>query len=408
MIMSASMLAEAWSAMGANRLRTFLTMLGMMIGVAAVVAMMAIGQGAQLAVNASIASMGSNLFIILSGASTSGGIRVGSGSAPTLTLLDAQAIAELPSINAVAPAQPGTAQVVYGSNNWSTQIYGTTPDYLTVRSWPLESGGAFTETDLRSANRVALIGATVAQNLFLDEDPVGKTLRIRNSPYLVVGLLTAKGQSLDGRDQDDTILIPVTTALQKLFGSQFQGSVRFMMAQAVSSGKMQQAERDMTELLRARHRIAEGADSDFTIRNLTALASAAAATTKVMSVMLGAIASVSLLVGGIGIMNIMLVSVTERTREIGIRMAIGARRRDILMQFLLEAIIISVIGCCIGVALGVAGALGAMQFTGIKVSITSGSIVLAFAVATAVGVFFGFYPARKAAWLKPIDALRYQ
>ena len=408
MIMSASMLAEAWSAMGANRLRTFLTMLGLMIGVAAVVAMMAIGQGAQLAVNASIASMGSNLFIILSGASTSGGIRVGSGSAPTLTLLDAQAIAELPSINAVAPAQPGTAQVVYGSNNWSTQIYGTTPDYLTVRSWPLESGGAFTETDLRSANRVALIGATVAQNLFLDEDPVGKTLRIRNSPYLVVGLLTAKGQSLDGRDQDDTILIPVTTALQKLFGSQFQGSVRFMMAQAVSSGKMQQAERDMTELLRARHRIAEGADSDFTIRNLTALASAAAATTKVMSVMLGAIASVSLLVGGIGIMNIMLVSVTERTREIGIRMAIGARRRDILMQFLLEAIIISVIGCCIGVALGVAGALGAMQFTGIKVSITSGSIVLAFAVATAVGVFFGFYPARKAAWLKPIDALRYQ
>ena len=408
MIMSASMLAEAWSAMGANRLRTFLTMLGMMIGVAAVVAMMAIGQGAQLAVNASIASMGSNLFIILSGASTSGGIRVGSGSAPTLTLLDAQAIAELPSINAVAPAQPGTAQVVYGSNNWSTQIYGTTPDYLTVRSWPLESGGAFTETDLRSANRVALIGATVAQNLFLDEDPVGKTLRIRNSPYLVVGLLTAKGQSLDGRDQDDTILIPVTTALQKLFGSQFQGSVRFMMAQAVSSGQMQQAERDMTELLRARHRIAEAADSDFTIRNLTALASAAAATTKVMSVMLGAIASVSLLVGGIGIMNIMLVSVTERTREIGIRMAIGARRRDILMQFLLEAIIISVIGCCIGVALGVAGALGAMQFTGIKVSITSGSIVLAFAVATAVGVFFGFYPARKAAWLKPIDALRYQ
>ena len=408
MIMSASMLAEAWSAMGANRLRTFLTMLGMMIGVAAVVAMMAIGQGAQLAVNASIASMGSNLFIILSGASTSGGIRVGSGSAPTLTLLDAQAIAELPSINAVAPAQPGTAQVVYGSNNWSTQIYGTTPDYLTVRSWPLESGGAFTETDLRSANRVALIGATVAQNLFLDEDPVGKTLRIRNSPYLVVGLLTAKGQSLDGRDQDDTILIPVTTALQKLFGSQFQGSVRFMMAQAVSSEKMQQAERDMTELLRARHRIAEAADSDFTIRNLTALASAAAATTKVMSVMLGAIASVSLLVGGIGIMNIMLVSVTERTREIGIRMAIGARRRDILMQFLLEAIIISVIGCCIGVALGVAGALGAMQFTGIKVSITSGSIVLAFAVATAVGVFFGFYPARKAAWLKPIDALRYQ
>ena len=407
--MIGAMLSEAWQAMGANRMRTFLTMLGMVIGVSAVILMLAIGQGARQRVQDSIASMGSNLFIILSGSVTSGGLRMGSGAAASLTIGDAQAIEELPSILAVAPSVPGTAQIVYGANNWSTQVVGTTSSFLVVRDWPLSDGNAFTDADQRSATRVALLGQTVARNLFGDDDaPVGKTIRILNSPYVVLGVLAPKGQSLDGRDQDDTILVPVTTAQRKLFGSRVAGSVRFIMVQAESAEAMSSVEKAMTDLLRQRHRIREGADDDFTIRNLTAAANAAEETAKVMALMLGAIASVSLLVGGIGIMNIMLVSVTERTREIGIRMAIGARGRDILLQFLLEAIIISVIGCLIGVLLGVGGALLVNILTGTAVVITTSSIVTAFVVAAAVGIFFGWYPANKAAAMKPIDALRYQ
>ncbi len=406
--MIGAMLGEAWMAMGANRLRTILTMLGMVIGVGAVILMLAVGQGAQQQVQASIASMGSNLFIILSGSTTSGGARMGGGAAPTLTVADAQAIEELPSVLAVAPSSPGTAQLVYGPNNWSTQIIGTTPSYLAVRDWRLSAGFPFTDSDIRSATRVALLGQTVVNNLFGDDDPVGKTIRIKNSPYVILGVLAAKGQSLDGRDQDDTVLVPVTTAQRKLFGTQFAGTVRFISAQAASSEAMPSVEKSINELLHQRHRIREGAENDFSVRNLTAMANTAAETAQVMSLMLGAIASISLLVGGIGIMNIMLVSVTERTREIGIRMAIGARGKDILLQFLLEAIIISVIGCMIGVALGVGGAFAVNKASGMAVLVTMSSIITAFVVAATVGIFFGWYPARKASLLRPIDALRFQ
>ncbi len=406
--MTLMMLGEAWLAMGANKLRTLLTMLGMVIGVGAVVLMMSIGQGAQYAIKQSIESMGSNLFILLSGSSSAGGVRSGSGGGYTLNVSDGDAISELAGVVAVAPIHPGNAQIIYGPNNWNTSVIGTTPSYLAARSWSIATGSAFTLSDVRSATRVALIGQTAAQNLFGDEDPVGKTIRIRQSPFLILGTLALKGQGMDGRDQDDTILIPLSTAQRQVFGTQFPGSVRMMMVQTSTQEIMPQVEKSMTELLRQRHRIREGQDADFFLRNLTAAADSAAESTRVMSLLLGAIASVSLLVGGIGIMNIMLVSVTERTREIGIRMAIGARQRDILLQFLLEAIIISVMGCSIGLLLGIGGALLVETFTGTAVIISASSVLVAFSVAAAVGIFFGFYPARKAAQLDPIEALRYQ
>ena len=406
--MNIAMLLEAWSAMGANKLRTFLTMLGMVIGVGAVILMSSIGEGTQAKVKESIASMGSNLFIILAGSSTSGGARMGSGGVQTLTANDATAIGELSSIAAAAPVASGTAQIVYQAANWNVQIVGTTPEYFQVRDWVLESGLGFGDSDVRGSTRVAILGKTVVKNLFGDENPVGKTIRIKQSPYLVVGVLGAKGQSLDGRDQDDTVLVPVSTAQTKLFGSQFKGTVRFIMVEASSEEVMPKAEKEMIQLLRQRHKLRESADDDFSIRNLTALANTAAETTKAMSLMLAAIASISLLVGGIGIMNIMLVSVTERTREIGIRIAIGARQREILVQFLLEALMISIIGCLIGVGVGVGGAMIVENFLPIKALVTQNSIIISFIVATGVGVFFGFYPAWKASKLEPIEALRHQ
>jgi putative ABC transport system permease protein len=406
--MIGAMLREAWRAMGANKMRTFLTMLGMVIGVGAVILMLAIGQGAQNLVRQSIASMGSNLIMVLSGFTSASGVRSGSGSIPTLNVSDARAIGDLPTVAEVAPLQPGTSQLIYGSSNWSALVYGTTPAYFGLREWAIERGDPITDLDVRSAARVAVVGQTVVSRLFGDEDPIGKTMRIRHAPFVVVGILAAKGQSFDGRDQDDTVLIPFTTAQRKVFGAQFPNSTRMILVQASSEADMPQAEADITALLRERQRTPEGMEPNFTVRNMTAAAQAQAQTTKVMSILLGSVACVSLVVGGIGIMNIMLVSVTERTREIGIRMAIGARRRDILMQFLLEAVIVSLLGCIVGVAVGVSLSSLAQDVTGVYAEITPWSIALSFAVAAIVGVFFGFYPARKAAFLKPIEALRFQ
>jgi putative ABC transport system permease protein len=403
------MLSEAWHAMGANRLRTFLTMLGMVIGVGAVVLMMAIGEGAQQSIKRSIDSMGSNLFVILSGSSSASGSRSGSGNSSALNINDANAVGDLEDIAAIAPISNGNAQIIFSGNNWNTSIIGTSPTYFSIRGWNVDSGELFSDADIRSANRVALIGKTVAENLFGDDiDPIGKTIRIKKSPFMILGVLESKGQSFDGRDQDDTIIVPITTAQRKLFGNQIPGSVRMIMAQAKSEKYMGVAEDAINDLIRQRHNIRENAESDFSVRNLTAMAKTASETAKTMSMLLGAIASISLLVGGIGIMNIMLVSVTERTREIGIRMAIGARQKDILLQFLLEACVISIVGCVIGIALGLGGALLVKKIVGAEILISMQSIVLAFSVAASVGVFFGYYPASKAAKLHPIEALRYQ
>lgn len=409
--MFSAMLGEAWHAMGANRLRTFLTMLGMVIGVGAVVLMMAIGQGAEASVKRSISAMGSHLFVVLSGPPRMGGARTATGNAPSLNVRDANAISELYGVMGVAPVTMGKGQVVYASNNWNTDVIGTTAEYMDIRGWGLSAGYAFSASDTRSATRVALLGKTVVQNLFGDDgevDPVGKTIRINQRPFVVLGVLDSKGQTLDGRDQDDTIIVPLTTAQRKLFGNQLPGTVRQIMVQAESDNVMSMVEEALNSLLNQRHNIREGADSDFSVRNLTAIANSAAETARTMSLLLGAIASVSLLVGGIGIMNIMLVSVTERTREIGIRLAVGATSAQVLTQFLVEAVVLSILGGVIGIGLGLALAFGAAQFMAIPFAPQASVVALAFCFSALIGVIFGFFPARRAARLDPIEALRHQ
>ncbi|PIX26081.1 MAG: multidrug ABC transporter substrate-binding protein [Deltaproteobacteria bacterium CG_4_8_14_3_um_filter_45_9] len=392
-----------------NKMRSALTMLGIIIGVSAVIAMIAVGSGAKARIAEQIASMGSNLIIVLSGSSTSGGLRYGSGTVPTLTAEDAKAIqTEIPSVKYVAPNLTGIAQVIFGNQNWSTVINGTTPEVLEIRDWPLASGRPFTQQDIDGATKVCLLGKTVADNLFGGIDPIGQVVRIKKVPFTVIGVLASKGQSTHGTDQDDTIIVPLTTAQKRLFGMQFPGMVRMMLVQARGPEVMQEVENQINDLLRQRHRIQPNQENDFTVRNLTEVMSSAEQSAGVMSLLLGAIASISLIVGGIGIMNIMLVSVTERTREIGIRIAVGAKGRDILLQFLIESLVLSLIGGTVGIGIGVVGTLILSSFTQWPTLFSMKAILLAFLFSGSVGVFFGFYPARKASMLNPIEALRYE
>ncbi|MDA8155009.1 MAG: ABC transporter permease [Actinomycetota bacterium] len=401
--------ALAFRTLRVNKMRSLLTMLGIIIGVGAVIAMLAVGTGATQQITAQISSMGSNLLIILPGSTTSGGLRMGAGTQPTLTTFDSDAIEEdAPAVAAAAPVLSGSAQVIYGNQNWSTVVSGTTPSMLYVRDWQLAEGRPFSDADVKNATKVCLMGQTVVDNLFGGEDPLGKTVQIKGVPFQVIGVLAVKGQSVMGQDQDDTIYVPVTTAQRKLFGTAFPGMVRVIMIKARSTADLNAAQDQINALLRQRHHIMPGQDDDFTVRNLTQMMQAAEQSTKIMTLLLGAIASVSLLVGGIGIMNIMLVSVTERTREIGIRMAIGAKTWDIRIQFIAEALIMSLIGGIIGIALGVAGSSAISKIAGWPAVVSPFSALLAFGFSGAVGIFFGFYPAYKASLLDPIDALRYE
>jgi putative ABC transport system permease protein len=399
----------ALRALMVNKMRSILTMLGIIIGVGAVVAMIAVGTGAKNRIAEQIASMGSNLLVVLSGSSTSGGLRMGAGTVPTLTYDDAKAIAaEIPGVKYVAPNLSGVAQVIYGNQNWSTIINGATPEIFEIRSWPLAAGRPFSQQDLDAAAKVCILGMTVAENLFGGIDPVGQIVRIKKVPFTVVGVLWPKGQSTWGQDQDDVIFVPLTAAQKRLFGMQFPGMVRGITVQAREADALIEAEKQITDLLRQRHRLSAAQDNDFTVRNLTEFMSSQEESANVMNRLLGAIASISLIVGGIGIMNIMLVSVTERTREIGIRIAVGAKSRDILLQFLIESLMLSLIGGILGIGMGVAGTLVLSSFTQWPTIFSIDAILLAFLFSACVGVFFGFYPARKASLLNPIEALRYE
>jgi putative ABC transport system permease protein len=405
------LLRVAMRALAINKLRSALTMLGIVIGVAAVIVMIAVGAGAQARVEEQIRALGSNLLLVTPGATTAGGVRMGFGSSSTLTEDDVLAVNREISEALAAPALRGSAQVIWGNANWSTQIYGITPEYLDVRQWPLASGRSFEPTEVAGAGKVCLIGSTVAKQLFGNSDPLDQTIRIKRVPFTIIGVLETKGQSLMGTDQDDVILMPIATARTRVIGSANaakQRSVGTIWVKVADGVEASTVEGQVRALLRQRHRLQAGADDDFSLRNLAEVMAAQEASSRVLALLLAAVASVSLLVGGIGIMNIMLVSVTERTREIGLRMAVGARTRDILGQFLVEAVTLSLIGGLVGVALGMGGAMAIASFAGWRVLLSPEAVGLAVAFAFVIGVFFGFYPARKAARLNPVEALRFE
>jgi putative ABC transport system permease protein len=398
-------------ALAANKVRTGLTMLGVIIGVAAVVTMMAVGAGAQARVAAQIRSLGSNLIVVISGSITTSGVRLGTGSQLTVTEDDARAMErEIDGVQVAAPMVRGGVQVVAGNANWATPMFGVTPAFLEARDWTVATGRPLAQDDVDGATKVALLGQTVAKNLFGEADPIGQVIRIKKVPLTVIGVLARKGQSTQGQDQDDTVLVPLSTAKKKLLGTTQANAraVNGILVKVREAGAMKGVEQSIGALLRQRHRLQPGQDDDFTLRNLSEILESQEASSKVLGLLLAAIASVSLLVGGIGIMNIMLVSVTERTREIGLRRAVGARRRDILAQFLIEAVAVSLVGGLTGIVLGIAGAWAIGYFAGWLAPIQVRAVVPAFLFAGAIGVFFGFYPARKASRLNPIDALRYE
>ena len=396
----------AFRALRRNKLRSVLTALGIIIGVGAVIAMVSIGNGAKAQVEQQIASLGENVILIFSGSVTSSGIRTGWGSAGTLKIEDAEAIRrEVSGVIAVSEEVISTRQVSAGNQNWFTRVYGESPEYFDIRQWPLSDGASFTGQDVRSSNKVCVIGRTTASQVFGSEDPIGQVLRIQGVPFLVTGILTPKGLSPQGTDQDDIVIMPYTSAMKRVIGG---STLRGINVQVASPNDLAPAQQQITELLRQRHNIRAGRDDDFTVRNQQEIAETATATSRIMALLLGAIASVSLIVGGIGIMNIMLVSVTERTREIGVRLAVGAHGRDILTQFLIEAVTLSVIGGAIGILLGLGASRMLSVFAHWPTLISIPSIIAAFFVSAAVGIFFGFYPAREAARLDPIEALRYE
>lgn len=396
-------------AIKANKMRSILTSLGIIIGVAAVIVMLAIGNGAQISIQNEMKTMGSNLIIVRSGVATSSGARGGHGSQPTMKMSDGNAIQEkISKIRLAAPILEETAQVVYGNANWSTGITGTDNRNFEIKEWELAYGRFFSESDIKNANKVAILGQTVVNELFGDVDPIGKTIRIKGLPFQVIGVLISRGQSGMGQDQDDSVFIPITTAQKKVMGIQFPDQVRMIILQAVDSQSTYTSQPEITELLRQRHNLGTNKEDDFVIMNLTQMMEMMENSTKIMTILLGSIAGISLLVGGIGIMNIMLVSVTERTREIGIRMAIGAKTWDIRLQFLMEALVLSLIGGLLGIFFGLSGIYLVAAFSSLTPQATLMYILLPFSFAGFVGLFFGFYPAYKASLLNPINALRYE